>query len=87
MHDPTYAPVPHFEDGGEDEDEGSTMTLRIYRIAADGAVVELAKRAVWRGESYWRGPIGGEWPPCSCPRCLPMLRSRQRRDGLARKRK
>ncbi|MFE9421687.1 hypothetical protein ACFYNO_01855 [Kitasatospora sp. NPDC006697] len=83
MHNPECAPDVEGED--DDEDGASVMTLRVYRItAATGAVTELSRRQVWRGESYWRGPIGGEWPPCDCPRCGPILRARARRVGRLR---
>ncbi|TQF05936.1 hypothetical protein E6W39_31555 [Kitasatospora acidiphila] len=58
------------------------MTLQVFRVTSSGALVEVIRKKVWRGESYWKSPIGGEWPPCRCPRCLPMLRSRLRRAGL-----
>ncbi|MCX4749754.1 hypothetical protein OG455_30295 [Kitasatospora sp. NBC_01287] len=62
---------------------GGTMTLRTYRISGSGERTELARLEVYPGESYWSGPISGEWPPCTCPRCAPMHRSRLRRAGLA----
>ncbi|MGC0313245.1 hypothetical protein [Kitasatospora acidiphila] len=70
---PTPAPEP--------DPEASQMTLQVFRVTSSGTLIEVIRKKVWRGESYWKSPIGGEWPPCRCPRCLPMLRSRLRRAG------
>ncbi|MEY9943360.1 hypothetical protein [Kitasatospora sp. GAS1066B] len=77
MYDPTHDPDP------EPEPRLGSMTLQVYRITSSGERIELSRQEVWPGESYWSGPVSGEWPPCNCPRCAPMLRSRMRRAGLA----
>ncbi|WP_329563179.1 hypothetical protein [Kitasatospora sp. NBC_01266] len=84
MRDPLHAPTADFPDDDQPEpDPGhGAMTLHIYRITAAGERIDLARLEVLPGESYWGGPISGEWPPCECPRCAPMLRSRLRRAGL-----
>ncbi|MFE9426085.1 hypothetical protein ACFYNO_24350 [Kitasatospora sp. NPDC006697] len=50
------------------EERTSEMTLRTYRIDAEGTRTELSTRTVRNGEPYTR-PITGEWPACRCPRC------------------
>ncbi|MFE0458446.1 hypothetical protein ACFW1A_04185 [Kitasatospora sp. NPDC058965] len=50
----------------------SALVIRVYRITVDGRREELDRTRVRSCEPY-RGPIGGEWPACRCPRHRPSL--------------
>ncbi|PYC65762.1 hypothetical protein C7C46_32280 [Streptomyces tateyamensis] len=46
----------------------SVMTVRVYRITADGEREERADWVVADGEPYLH-PISAEWPACRCEEC------------------
>lgn len=46
------------------------MTLRVYRVRADGSRIEDLSMTVIREDDDIAPWMSSTWPPCSCARCI-----------------